>query len=168
MTVFKSTDGLVVGQPISPFFGAQNGVQGAGAPVIQSPNASPNSGVQQPIHAAISTGSMPQNAMINTVNGVSPGGNPAVIGSDPASVAQQISNGNGSDTERGVAIPGSSGNPANMGTVNNQRFVDGNGPGAADLQTGSTNTNISSATEAPTPSSMLTNNVVLFPQQFQG
>jgi hypothetical protein len=168
MTVFKSTDGLVVGQPISPFFGAQNGVQGAGAPVIQSPNSSPNSGVQQPIHAAISTGSMPQNAMINTVNGVSPGGNPAVIGSDPASVAQQISNGNGADTERGVPIPGQSGNPATPGTVNNQIFVDGINTANAALSTGPAPTDISSATECPLSSSMQTNNVVLFPQQFQG
>ena len=133
--------------------------------MIQSPNASPNSGVQQPIHAAISTGSMPQNAMINTVNGVSPGGNPAVSARTRPRSRSRLER---QSDKRGVAIPGSSGNPANMGTVNNQRFVDGNGPGAADLQTGSTNTNISSATEAPTPSSMLTNNVVLFPQQFQG
>jgi hypothetical protein len=124
--------------------------------------------VQQPVHAAISTGSMPQNAMINTVNGVSPGGNPAVIGSDPASVAQQISNGNGCDTERGVPIPGSAGNPANPGTVNNQIFVDGVTSISAVESTGPTPTDISSPTECPLSSSMLTNNVVLFPQQFQG
>jgi hypothetical protein len=168
MTLFKSTDGLVCGQPMSPFFGAQNGIQGAGAVVIPSPAASANSGVQQPVHAAVSTGSMPQNAMINTANGVSPGGNPAVFGSDPASIAQQISNGNGSDTERGAPVPGSSGNPSNPGTVNNQIFSDGVASAVAASATGPTTDNTSSATECPLQSSMLTNNIVLFQTNFLG
>lgn len=97
MTVFKNTDGIAIGQPMSPFFGAQNGQQGAGAPTIQLP-------VGMPLLVAASLGLVPANALVSTVNGVSVGGQAGVIGGDPCSVMELISSGNGNQANGGVGV----------------------------------------------------------------
>jgi hypothetical protein len=98
MTVFKSTDGLAIGQPMSPFFGAQNGASGAGAPVIQLPTG-------MPLLVAASLGLVPANALVNTVNGISVGGTVSTngIGADPCSVMELLSSGNGNQANGGVS-----------------------------------------------------------------
>jgi hypothetical protein len=154
MTVFKSTDGLVVGQPISPFFGAQNGVQGAGAPVIQSPNASPNSGVQQPIAAAVATGSVPRNALASTVNGLNVG-----LG-DVCSVDELISNGNGFPAMLGTAKPPSGG-------INDENFT-GQLSAAAMQENGPAPVNNEVQPLGPVSSAVLTSNIALTPSGFGG
>jgi hypothetical protein len=164
MTVFKSTDGLVVGQPISPFFGAQNGVQGAGAPVIQSPNASPNSGVQQPALAAAGTGSLPVNALVNTVNGVSVGGTvtPPGIGADPCSVMELISSGNGNQANGGVgqgAITPEQSEQQQYAVGENAVTMSANGP---------TPVNVDTLGLAPVPAGIPTNAVGLVASGFIG
>jgi hypothetical protein len=154
MTVFKSTDGLVVGQPISPFFGAQNGVQGAGAPVIQSPNASPNSGVQQPVVAAVATGSMPSNASVSTVNGVSVGP------SDPCSINELQTNGNGVTAMHGSPAPPSGG-------VNDQQFAAGT-TAPTFIENGPTTTNNEPQPLGPVSGAVLTSNIGLQAGVFLG
>ena len=176
MTVFKSTDGVVVGQPMSPNFGAQNGVQGAGGPLISNPTTGPTNvgmqatGVQMSMLEAMSRGLVPLNALVNTVSGVSVGGAVNVIGSDPATVAQVFSNGNGVETCRGTPVAGQAGNPVltNTGALSQQIFVDGINTANAALSTGPTPTDISSLVEAPAPSSITTNNLALIANQFGG
>jgi len=164
MTVFKSTDGVVVGQPMSPFFGAQNGIQGAGAPVIQSPASSPNSGVQQPALAAVGTGSMPTNALVNTVNGVAVGGVVTApgIGADPCSVMELISSGNGNQANGGTAA---SALPASQGE--NQQYTVGMGA-VAMTENGPTPVNVDTLGLAPVPAGVATNLVVLVASGFSG
>jgi hypothetical protein len=164
MTLFKSTDGLVVGQPISPFFGAQNGVQGAGAPVIQSPVASPNSGVQQPALAAVATGSLPANALVSTVNGVSVGG--AVtgpgIGADPCSVMELFSSGNGNQANGGVGQ-----GAINAQQVENQQYAVGE-TAVAMTENGPTPVNVDTLGVAPVPAGVPTNSIALVASGFIG
>jgi hypothetical protein len=154
MTLFKSTDGLVCGQPISPFFGAQNGAQGAGAVVIPSPAASPNSGVQQPIAAAVATGSVPRNALATSINGT------AVGAGDNCSVDELISNGNGPP-----ALLGTSKTPS--GGVNDQNFT-GQLTGVAMQENGPTTVNNEVQPLGPVSSAVLTSNIALTPNGFQG
>ena len=176
MTIYGCNGGVVVGQPISPFFGAQNGASPAGGPIISQPTTGPvpggmqATGVQMSMMEAMSRGLMPMNALVNTVSGVSVGGAVSVIGSDPATVAQTFSNGNGQETCRGTAIAGQANNPVliNTGALSQQIFVDGINTANAGLSTGPTPTDISSMVEAPAPGSITTNNVALIAQQFGG
>jgi len=167
MTVFKSTDGLVVGQPISPFFGAQNGIQGPGAPIIPSPNASSNSGPQSVIHALASTGSVPMNANVTSVAGVATG-LAAGIGGDNASVAEMMSSGNGSPSLLGVGVAGSSGNPTSITTagINNQIFVGGISSQGSALSTGPAPTDTANITAIPMSGATIASNIVT--SGFQG
>jgi len=165
MTVFKSTDGLVVGQPMSPFFGAQNGFQGAGAPVIPSPAASPNSGPQVTALASAANGSIPMNANVTSVNGVATGA-ATVIGGDNASVAEMMSCGNGAPALTGAAIPGSAGNPVGNGAINNQIFVDGITSASAASATGPAATDVSSLTQVSMSGATVVSNVAT--SGFQG
>jgi hypothetical protein len=166
MTAFKSTDGIVIGQPMSPFFGAQNGIQGAGGPMISQPTTAPVAGGMQATGVQMSTleqmsrGLIPLNALVNTVNGVSVGGAVNVIGSDPSTVAQTFSNGNGQETCRGVSV-------GPNGAVNQQIMVDGYSY-PAQLSTGATAKNTSSLVEAPAAASTTTANVALIANQFGG
>lgn len=153
MTLFKSTDGVVAGQPMSPSFGAQNGAQGAGAVGVQLPAG-------MPLLVAASLGLIPANCLVNTVNSVSPGGNPAVIGSDPCSVMQLLSDGNGSETARGAST-------APNGAINQQIFSDGFG-GPAQVGNGSIPKNTSALTECPVSGATLCQTVALFSGQFEG
>ena len=153
MTVFKSTDGVVVGQPISPFFGAQNGLQGAGAPVVQSPNVSVGSGNQQSLLEATGKGAMPHNALVNTVNGVNVGGPPGVIGGDPCTVMELLSSGNGNQANGGV------GQGAIAGQIGENQQYTVNETAVAMLANGPTPVNVDTLGVAPVPGGVPTNQV---------
>lgn len=153
MTLFRNTDGIVAGQPINPNFGAANGVVAPGAATVQLPAG-------MPLLVAASLGLVPANCLVNTVNGVSPGGNPAVVGSDPATVAQLITNGNGSETGRGAST-------APNGAIDQQIFADGFVAASA-AGNGATPKNTSALTECPVAGTTLCQNVALFAGQFGG
>jgi hypothetical protein len=165
MTVFKSTDGIVVGQPISPFFGAQNGVQGAGAPTIPVPATTQGTGVQNPILEAAARGALPRNALISTVNTVSTGAQNATP------VDDLLGNGAGTQLNLGVAVPGSAGNPVTgnvNGAINQQVFVDGITTANAALATGPVPSNVETLTSAPVSGATSTNALGLASGGFQG
>jgi hypothetical protein len=153
MTVFKSTDGIVVGQPISPFFGAQCGANTPGPPILLPPDPALNGGPQPTILQALSTGSFPMNATVINVGGQAAGAPsvPATIGQANFSIGTLLSSGTGGATTcRGVAVPGQANNPsvANVnGALNQQVLVDGVGIGAN--AKGPATTNTSALTEAP-------------------
>jgi hypothetical protein len=154
VTVFKSTDGLVVGQPISPFFGAQNGQQGAGAPVIQSPAVAPNSGVQIPMGDSQARGSLPRNAYVTSVNGTNVG-----IG-DVCSVAELAGSGNGYPSMAGSP-------PAPSGAVQDQQFTAGLGA-VAMQENGPTTTNNEPLPFAPVSQGTLVSNLSVTANGFAG
>jgi hypothetical protein len=152
MTVFKATDGIVVGQPISPFFGAQNGIQGAGAPTIQSPAASPTSGPQITMLASVATGSLPRNLELGSVNGVSAGA------LNPTPIDDLMSNGAGNQVNLGTSTPNVSSNPTTNGAINQEQFVAGN-VGAAMIQNGPTVIDTETLTSGPVSGATLTSNL---------
>jgi hypothetical protein len=153
MTVFKSTDGLVVGQPLSPFFGAQCGASTPGPPVMLPPDAALNGGPQPTVLEALSRGTFTMNASVTNVGGTAAGAPSAAatIGQANFSIGTMLSSGTGgATTSRGVAIPGQANNPTTgnvNGALNQQVFVDGIGGGA--ISTGPTPTDTSALTEAP-------------------
>ena len=140
MTVFKSTDGVVVGQPMSPSFGAQNGAQGAGAATIQLPAG-------MSILEAMSRGILPRNAYVANVNGVSTGAG------DNVSVDELLATGNGNQSVRGAPLPPSGG-------INDQQFVSGTGAVAMSAN-GPTQTNTEPQPLAPVSGAVLSANITL-------
>lgn len=164
MTLFKATDGIVVGQPMSPFFGAQNGIQGAGAPVIQSPVVSPASGPQVSTLASTSNGTMPTNALVSTVNGISVGGTVTVpgIGADPCSVMELLSSGNGNQANGGVGQGAIPGQPSE-----NQQYTVGQSA-VTMTENGPTPVNVDTLGVAPVPAGIPTNAIVLVASGFSG
>jgi hypothetical protein len=146
MTIISNpVSGPVVGQPVSPFFGQQFG-----------PGLTPaNSVVALPAGVtaleAAARGSLPRNAILSAVNGVGPGRD---INSDPLTVDQAISNGNGNQTTRGASLT-----PA--GAINTQIFVDGIGSANAALSTGPAPTDTAALTEAPVSAATLGSNLGL-------
>jgi hypothetical protein len=164
MTLFKSTDGYVCGQPISPNFGAANGASPAGAVVIQSPNSSPNSGVQQPTLEAVGRGSMPANALVSTVAGVSTGGSVTApgIGADPCSVVELLSSGNGNQANGGVGQPS-----INAEQAEQQQYAVGE-TAVAMTQNGPTPVNVDTLGVAPVPAGIPTNQIGLVASGFLG
>jgi hypothetical protein len=163
MTIYSGpTQPTVLGQPISGDFGKQaGGAIPAGAPIIPVPLAASIGGTNLTTLEAASRGMVPMNALVSTVNGVSVGGAPTVIGSDPATVLQVL-NGNGQETCRGVNTNGVN------GALNQQVFVDGIGSTNAGLSTGPAPTDTSSLVEAPVAASTLLANIALYPQQYGG
>jgi hypothetical protein len=151
MTIFKSTDGLVIGQPISPFFGAQNGVQGAGAPTIPSPAASPNSGPQVTTLESAARGALPRNLTLGSVNSVSVGPQ------NPTAIDDLMSNGAGNQCNEGVAPVGGA-----NGAINNEQFVVGTNAGGAQIQNGPTPTNVESLPSCPVSGATLVSNLTPF------
>jgi hypothetical protein len=164
MTVFKSTDGIVVGQPISPFFGAQNGIQGAGAPVIQSPATSAASGPQISTLEQVGKGAMPGNALVNTVNGVNVGGTvtPPNIGADPCSVIELLASGNGNQANGGVGQPIIPGQPSE-----NQQYTV-TLSAVAMTENGPTPVNVDTLGVAPVPAGTPVNQIGLVASGFIG
>lgn len=153
MTIYGPNGGVVTGQPISPFFGAQNGASPSGGVVTTPPPA-------MPILEAVGRGLVPLNALVTSVNGISTGSN-SNIGGDQVSVAELISNGNGEATARGTNIGAN-------GAINQQIFVEGIATANAALSTGPTTTNTSTLTEAPVSGATLGTNVTLNAGGFVG
>jgi len=176
MTVYKNTDGIVVGQPMSPFFGAQNGQQGAGAITIEQPTQAPvaggmqATGVQMSVLEACSRGLIPRNAQLSTIAGQSVSAGISALQGDGVSVDEALTSGNGMQVNLGVAVPPNAGNNVATTTmgVNNQVFVDGIANANDSLSTGPTPFNNESVVSAPLAGSITTANVTLLTGIFQG
>ena len=156
MTVFKSTDGVAVGQPISPNFGAQNGVQGAAAPVIQQPTIAPvaggmsATGVQMSVLEACSRGLIPRNAQISTIAGMPVSSGISALQGDGMTFDEGLSSGNGAQVNLGVAVAPNAGNNVTgaLSTLSSQFFVEGTATANDSLKV------VSSAVSVP-PTTML-------------
>lgn len=166
MTIYGQTDGLVVGQPINPNFGAANGAQAPTAGLISQPTQAPvtggmqATGVQMPLLEAVSRGLIPRNVMVNSVAGVSTGG------LNPTPIDDLMSNGAGNQINAGVAVAGVAGNPVLNGAIDQQQFVDGTGA-VAQSANGPTPTGTESLTSGPVSGATTTANVTLG-STFQG
>jgi hypothetical protein len=154
VTIYGPNGGVVVGQPISPFFGAQNGASPAGGPIIQAPL-----GINVTTLEAAARGSLPRNALVTSVNGVSCGAQ------NGTPVDDLMGNGAGAQVNSGVAVPGNSGNPPTNGAINNQAFVEGSSA-AASLSTGPDPYDTETLTSCPVSQATLVSNLVL--SGFQG
>lgn len=151
MTIYGTTDGRVVGQPISPSFGAQNGASAAGAGLIELPAG-------MPLLVAMSLGLVPINALVTSINGQSMAG--GGIGGDVCTVAEMISTGNGACAMRGTPPPPSGG-------INDQVFA-GNQSAVAMLQNGPTPVNTEAQPLGPVSAAITCNNVALTANGFGG
>ena len=166
--------GPVVGQPMSPYFGAQNGL--GATPVIQQPTTAPTAGgmqatgVQMSLLEACSRGVIPRNAYIASVAGVAPSAGISNTNGDSMSVDEAMSDGNGAQACGGVAVNPNAQTPVAVttGGVNNQIFVEGIANANGALSTGPVPTNTESLTSAPTPASMTTASVALVANSFAG
>jgi len=175
MTLYGgSTGGVVVGQPISPSFGAQNG--NGPAPIISQPTQAPvaggmqATGVQMSVLEACSRGLIPRNAQISTIAGMSVSAGISQAQGDSVSFDEALSSGNGAQINAGVAVPPNAGNntAVTLMGVNNQVLVEGVvGVGDA-ISTGPTPTNTESVVSAPLPGSTTTANIGLLAGAFQG
>lgn len=173
MTIYVN-GGAVVGQPMSPSFGAQNGL--GATPVIQQPTTAPTAGgmqatgVQMSLLEACSRGIIPRNAYVASVAGVAPSVGVSNTNGDALSVDEAMSDGNGAQSCGGVAVAPNANSPNAITTagVNNQIFVEGIANANGGLSTGPVPTNTESITSAPTPASMTTANVSLVSNSFAG
>ena len=173
MTIYVQ-QGPAVGQPMSPFFGAQNGL--GATPVIQQPTTAPTAGgmqatgVQMSVLEACSRGLIPRNASISTVSGVSVSAGISNSQGDGMSIDEGLASGNGAQTSLGVAVAPNAANPNSITTmgVNSQVFVDGVATANDGLSTGPTPFNVESVTSAPTPASTTTANVGLLAGAYAG
>lgn len=163
MTLYGATDPQVIGQPISPFFGAQQNVRYAGVPVIPQPPVVPGSGPQTTLLESVARGALPRNANASAIGGVSTGAQ------NPTPIDDLMGNGAGNQLNLGVSIPVDGGNPASITRVgiNNQEFVDGIAETPAVLSTGPIPTNIETLTSAPVSGATIVGNVSLT-GNFQG
>lgn len=170
MTLYGATDPQVLGQPISPFFGAQQNVRYAGAPTIPQPPVVPGSGPQKTLLEAVARGEMPRNANIASVAGVASSVGITNANGDPMSVDEGMSSGNGAQVSLGAPIPGNAGNPGTITTagINTQEFVDGIATQQGAQVTGPAATNIESLTSAPLSGATVVGNVSLVASSFQG
>lgn len=174
MAIYQ-TEGAVIGQPISPFFGLQNGAGGGGAAKISQPTTAPGTGmqatgVQMSLLEMCSRGLMPRNANVASVAGVSTSAGVSNTNGDALSVDEAMSNGNGAQACGGVAVNPNASNPVAVttGGVNNQIFVEGIANANGALSTGPVATNTEALTSAPTPASMTTASVALVANSFAG
>jgi hypothetical protein len=173
MTIYVN-GGPVVGQPMSPYFGAQNGL--GVTPVIQQPTTAPTAGgmqatgVQMSILEACSRGIIPRNAQISTVSGQSVSAGVSASQGDGMTLDEGLASGNGAQVNLGVAVPPNAGNPNSVTTmgVNNQVFVDGTANANDGLSTGPTPFNNESVISAPLPGSTTTANVGLLAGVYAG
>lgn len=175
MTIYGPNGGVVVGQPISPFFGAQNGANAA-APVIQQPTTAPvtggmqATGVQMSLLEACSRGIVPRNAQLATIDGQSVSVGVSALQGNGVTVDAALAAGNGTNMNLGVAAPQNANNPNSVdtGAINTQLFVGGIGNVDDTLSDGPTPTNIESVVSEPLPGSTTTANVGLLAGVFQG
>lgn len=175
MAIYGATGGVVVGQPISPFFGAQSGASSA-APVIQQPTQAPvtggmqATGVQMPLLEAMARGIIPRNQQLATIAGQSVSAGISQSNGDGVTLDEALTSGNGNQVNLGAAVPPNAGNNVATTTagVNNQFFVQGNANANDNLSTGPAATNVESIISAPLPGSTTTANVTLLSGVFQG
>jgi hypothetical protein len=151
MTVYQ-TEGRVIGQPISPSFGAQNGAGGGG--VVSLPAG-------MSMLEAMSRGILPRNALVASIDGVNTGlGNPTPVG-------DLCSNGAGQQMNLGTSVAGVANNPIGNGANDQQVFVDGTGA-QAQLVNGPTPTCTESLTSGPVSVNTNGSAVSLTANGFQG
>ena len=175
MTIYGSNGGVVVGQPISPFFGAQNGANAA-SPIIQQPTTAPvtggmqATGIQMSMLEACSRGIIPRNAQLSTIDGQSVSAGISASQGNAVTVDAALSEGNGTNAALGVAAPQNANNPNSVetGAVNNQLFVGGTGNIDDTLSDGPAPTNIDSVVSEPLPGATTTANVGLLAGVFSG
>jgi hypothetical protein len=175
MSIYGPNGGVVVGQPISPFFGAQNGASPLGGPIIQQPTSAPvtggmqATGVQMSMLEACSRGIIPRNIQVSTVVGQSVSVGISALQGDGESLDEAFSSGNGAQQDLGVAEAGTASNPTatETGAVNTQVFVGGDGVNVA-LSIGTTQTNVESVVGAPLPGAATTASVGLLSGVFTG
>jgi len=176
ITIFKSTDGIVVGTPLSPSFGAQNGVQGVAAPTIEQPTTAPvagamsATGVQMSVLEACSRGLIPRNAQISTIAGMPVSSGISALQGDGMTFDEGLSSGNGAQVNLGVAVAPNAGNNVTgaLSVLSSQFFVEGTATANDSQSTGPTLTNNESIVSAPMAGSTTTANVALLSGVFQG
>ena len=175
MTIYGPNGGVVVGQPISPSFGAQNGANAA-APIIEQPTQAPvtggmqATGVQMSLLEACSRGLIPRNAQLATIAGQAVSAGISALQGDGVTLDEAFTSGNGTQVNLGVAVPPNAQNNVATTTmgVNNQIFVEGVANANAGLSTGPVPTNTESVVSAPLAGSTTTANVTLLTGVFQG
>ena len=173
MTIYVQ-QGPAVGQPMSPFFGAQNGL--GATPVIQQPTTAPTAGgmqatgVQMSVLEACSRGLIPRNAQLATIAGQAVSAGISALQGDGVTLDEAFTSGNGAQVNLGVAVPPNAGN--NVATItagiNNQVFVDGIANANDSLSTGPTPFNNESLVSAPLSGATTTANATLLTGVFQG
>jgi hypothetical protein len=176
MAIYGPNGGVVIGQPISPFFGAQNGASPPGGPIIQQPTSAPvtggmqATGVQMSMLEACSRGLIPRNAQLSTIAGQSVSSGISASQGDGVTVDEAFSEGNGTNVNLGVAVTANANNPNAVETagIDNQIFVGGTGSVDDAVSTGQAPTNLSSVVEAPLPGATTTANVGLLAGVFSG
>jgi hypothetical protein len=173
MTIYVQ-QGPAVGQPMSPFFGAQNGL--GATPVIQQPTTAPTAGgmqatgVQMSLLEACSRGLIPRNAQLATIAGQAVSVGISALQGDGVTLDEAFTSGNGAQVNLGVAVPPNAGNNVATTTagINNQVFVDGIANANDSLSTGPTPFNNESLISAPLSGATTTANVTLLTGVFQG
>jgi len=180
MTLYGATDPVVIGQPMSPFFGAQNGngrtaTAAGAAPIVPQPTSAPGvgtqaTGIQVSLLEAVARGSIPRNAQISTIAGQSVSAGISAQQGDGLTLDEALSSGNGAQLSLGVAVPPNASNntAVTQMSVNGQVFVDGIANANDGLSTGPTPFNIESVVSAPLPGSTTTANVTLLTGVFSG
>jgi hypothetical protein len=176
MTIYGQTDGIVVGQPLNPNFGAANGAQATTAGFIQQPTTAPvaggmqATGVQMSLLEACARGIIPRNAQLATVAGQAVSAGISASQGDSMSVDEGLSSGNGAQVCLGVACAPNAGNTVTTTTmgVNTQIFVDGLANANDALSTGNAPTDIESVVSQPTPGSVTTANFTLVAGAYSG
>jgi len=173
MTIYVN-GGTVVGQPMSPSFGAQNGL--GATPVIQQPTTAPvtggmqATGVQMSLLEACSRGIIPRNAQLATIAGQAVSVGVSAAQGDGVTLDEAFGSGNGMQVNLGVAVAPNAGNNVTGVTsvLSNQFFVEGTANANDAQSTGPTPTNNESIVSAPLAHSTTTANVTLLTGVFQG
>lgn len=173
MTIYVQ-QGPAVGQPMSPFFGAQNGL--GATPVIQQPTSAPvaggmqATGVQMPLLEAMARGIIPRNAQLATIAGQAVSVGVSALQGDGVTIDEAMTSGNGAQVNLGVAVAPNAGNnvTGTLSTLSNQFFVEGTATANDALSTGPTPTNVESIVSAPLSGATTTANITLLTGVFQG
>jgi hypothetical protein len=175
MAVYGQTDGIVVGQPLNPNFGAANGASAPSAGFIQQPTTAPvaggmqATGVQMSLLEALSRGIIPRNQLIAAIAGQAVSAGFSLSQGDGVTFDEALSSGNGAQVNLGAPVAGVANNPTslNINEVNNQQFVDGTGA-VAQSANGPTPTSVESIVSAPLSGSTTTAGVTLLTGGYAG
>jgi hypothetical protein len=166
--------GVVVGQPMSPFFGLQQGV--GPAPVIEQPTTAPTAGgmqatgVQMSMLEAASRGLIPRNAYLSTVAGQAVSAGISASQGDSLTLDEAFSSGNGAQVCLGAPVAPNAANTSvvTLSTLSNQAFVDGIAGVGDALSTGPAATNIENVVSAPLSHSTTTASTTLVAGAYAG